>query len=150
MFAGKAAEAGIDLVYQIENNVPIQITGDYKRLQQVLINLVENGVKFTNRGEVFIGVRLITSLPADQLQLGFTIRDSGSGIADDKLQQLFKGVLPADYSTSNKQISKGFGLVICKRLVEQMGGQITLENRPGQGCSFIFSILATSPLQAAS
>ena len=149
MFAGKAAEAGIDLVYQIENNVPIQITGDYKRLQQVLINLVENGVKFTNRGEVFIGVRLITNLPADQLQLGFTIRDSGSGIAEDKLQHLFKGVLPADYSTSNKQISKGFGLVICKRLVEQMGGQITLENRPGQGCSFIFSILATSPLEAA-
>ena len=149
MFAGKAAEAGIDLVYQIDNNVPIQITGDYKRLQQVLINLVENAVRFTNKGEVFIGVNLVTNISADQLQLGFTIRDTGSGVSDDKLPQLFKGVLPADYSTKSKQISKGFGLVICKRLVEQMGGQITLENRPGQGCSFIFSILTTASQQAA-
>src|SRR6266404_923055 len=127
MFAGKAAEAGLDLIYQIDNNVPIQIISDYKRLQQILINLVENAVKFTNKGEVFIGVNLVTNISTNQLQLGFTIRDTGSGVSADKLPQLFKGVLPDDYSTTSKQIGKGFGLVICKRLVEKMGGQITLE-----------------------
>jgi signal transduction histidine kinase/CheY-like chemotaxis protein len=150
MFANRAAEAGIDLVYQIDNNVPIQITGDYKRLQQVLINLVENAVKFTDKGEVFIGVSVITNISADQLKLGFTIRDTGSGVPEDKLQYLFKGVLPDNYTTTRKQISKGFGLVICKRVVEQMGGQITLENRPGQGSSFIFSLFTTSSHQAAT
>lgn len=148
MFAGKAAEAGIDLVYQIDNNVPIQIKGDYKRLQQVLINLVENAVRFTNKGEVFISVNILTNIPADQLQLGFSISDTGTGVSADKLPRLFNGVLPADYSTATKQISKGFGLVICKRLVEQMGGQIRLENRPGNGSRFIFSILTTSTRQA--
>ena len=150
MFAGKAAEAGLDLVYQIDNNVPLQITGDYKRLQQVLINLVENAIKFTKKGEVFIGVNLITNPSADKLQLGFTVRDTGSGLSYDKMQQLFKAALPDDYSTKSKEISKGFGLVICKRLIEQMGGQITVENSPGHGCTFIFSILTTASHQAAS
>ena len=62
MFAGKASEAGIDLVYQIDQNVPTQITGDYKRLQQVLINLVENAVRYTNKGEIFIGVNLVAGI----------------------------------------------------------------------------------------
>jgi signal transduction histidine kinase len=73
MFAGKASEAGIDLVYEIDNNVPTQITGDYKRLQQVLINLVENAVRHTKKGEVFIGVSLITDTPANHLQIATPI-----------------------------------------------------------------------------
>jgi CheY-like chemotaxis protein/signal transduction histidine kinase len=147
MFAGKASEAGTDLVYQIDNNVPTKIIGDYKRLQQVLINLVENAVRSTKGGEVFIGVNLITDEPANRLQIGFTIKDAGTGIPSVKLPHLFKGVLPDDYTTKAKQITKGFGLVICKRLVEQMGGQITLENRPGQGCSLSFNIYTTSSQQ---
>ena len=94
MFAGKAAEAGIDLVYQIDNNVPIQITGDYKRLQQVLINLVENAVRFTNKGEVFISVNLVTNISADQLQLGFTIRDTGSGISTISCNSFLREFFP--------------------------------------------------------
>ena len=148
MFAIKAAQAGLDLLYQIDTNVPVQITSDYKRLQQVLINLVENAVRNTNKGEVFIGVKLIQDVSTDQLQIGFTIRDTGSGISEDNIQRLFKGVLPPDYPNASKQVSKGFGLVICKRLVEKMGGRITLENHPGRGCSFIFSILTAAPGQA--
>ncbi|MEP6948560.1 MAG: response regulator [Ginsengibacter sp.] len=148
MFAGKAAEAGLDLVYQIDKDVPIQITSDYKRLQQILINLVENAVRFTSQGEVFITVNLITTTSAGQLQLGFTVRDTGSGVSEDKLEHIFKGVLPTDYSTVNKQINKGFGLVICKRLIEKMGGQITLASSPGHGSTFVFSILTTASQQA--
>lgn len=145
IFAGKASDAGIELLYQIDVDVPLQITGDYKRLQQVLINLLENSLNATKKGEVFLSVNLISNVAASgHLQPGFTVTDTGSGVPQNKLNQLFTGALPANYSTQNKEISKGFGLVICKRLVEQMGGQITMENRPGHGCSFTFSIVTAS------
>ncbi len=143
IFAGKAAEAGLELLYQIDVDVPLQITGDYKRLQQVLINLLENSLNATSKGEIFLNVNHISDVDGVNLQIGFTVTDTGSGVSPDSLKQLFKGALPADYSTQEKQITKGFGLVICKRLVEQMGGKITMENRPGQGCSFRFSILTS-------
>ncbi|MEP7229670.1 MAG: response regulator [Ginsengibacter sp.] len=144
IFAGKASEAGLELLYQIDTEVPLQITGDYKRLQQVLINLLENSLNATKKGEVFLSVHLISNASPDDIQIGFTVTDTGRGVAQDKISQLFKGALPADYSTQKKQITKGFGLVICKRLVEQMGGQITMENLPVQGCSFKFSIHTSS------
>ncbi len=144
IFAGKASEAGLELLYQIDTEVPLQITGDYKRLQQVLINLLENSLNATKKGEVFLSVHLIANASPDDIQIGFTVTDTGRGVAQDKISQLFKGALPADYSTQNKQVTKGFGLVICKRLVEQMGGQITMENLPVQGCSFTFSIHTSS------
>ncbi len=144
IFAGKASEAGLELLYQIDTEVPLQITGDYKRLQQVLINLLENSLNATKKGEVFLSVHLISNASPDDIQIGFTVTDTGRGVAQDKISQLFKGALPADYSTQKKQVTKGFGLVICKRLVEQMGGQITMENLPVQGCSFKFSIHTSS------
>ncbi len=144
IFAGKAAEAGLELLYQIDTDVPLQITGDYKRLQQVLINLLENSINATKKGEVFLSVHLISNVSPDDIQIGFTVTDTGRGVKQDKIGQLFKGALPDDYSTKNKQVTKGFGLVICKRLVEQMGGQITMENLPVQGCSFKFSIHTSS------
>ncbi len=144
IFAGKAAEAGSELLYQIDVDVPLQITGDYKRLQQVLINLLENSLNATKKGEVFLSVNLISDVASGHLQIGFTVTDTGSGVPQDKLSQLFTGALPANYSTQKKQITKGFGLVICKRLVEQMGGQIAMENGPGPGCSFKFSIVTSS------
>ncbi len=149
MFAGKSAEAGVDILYQINEKVPLQIIGDYKRLQQVLINLVENAIRFTKNGEVLISVDVISDTFSDQLKLGFTISDTGTGISEAQMQLLFKGILPEDYSTKSKQVSKGFGLVICKRLVEQMGGQISVINRPGKGCTFSFSILCAASQSAS-
>ncbi|MDQ6843213.1 MAG: response regulator [Bacteroidota bacterium] len=147
IMAGKAAEASSELLYGIDQNVPMQITGDYKRLQQVLINLLENAVNATKNGEILLKVSLnenIENIEGEQVRLGFTVSDTGSGISRDKLPHLFKGALPADYSTKDKKVSKGFGLVICKRLVEQMGGAITLETSSAKGTVFIFSIVTTS------
>ncbi len=150
IFSGKAAEAGLELLYKIDNDVPLQIKGDYKRLQQVLINLLENAINATEKGEVLLTVNLNSNTDADQLQVGFTVTDSGKGIPSERLPHLFKGTLPANYSTKSKQATDGFGLVICKRLVEQMGGQITVESQTGQGSKFIFSILtSTSDLPVA-
>ncbi len=147
MFAGRAAEAGIDLIYQMEQNVPLQITGDYKRLQQVLINLVENAIRFTAEGEILISVDVIPDRTSDQLQLSFKVTDTGIGIAPERLQDLFKVFIPADYTTKNNEKNNGFGLVICKRIVEQMGGQITVESIPGKSSTFIFNIITTAAKQ---
>lgn len=144
IMAGRAAAASSELLYQIDQNVPLQITGDYKRLQQILINLLENAVNATEMGEIVLNVYLVEDIGDDQFRIGFTVSDTGTGVPHNKLQHLFNGALPADYSTKNKTISKGFGLVICKRLVEQMGGNISLENKPGKGSDFRFTIVTTS------
>jgi len=149
MFAGRAAEKGLDIIYQINTTLPLQITGDYKRLQQILINLTENAIRHTNKGEVFIEVTLLSNTHGEGLKIYFSIRDTGTGISEDKLQELFKPALPADYSTKTKEISKGFGLLICKRLIEEMGGQITVESEAGKGSVFSFNILTNSSQQAA-
>jgi len=146
MFAAKVAEGGVDLIYKIDDNVPLEITGDNKRLQQVLINLVENAIRFTRWGEVFIGVQLLKN-QGDQLELGFEVNDTGMGIAPDKLERLFTGLLQSDPSAKNAQDGAGLGLVICKKLVEQMGGQIKAENRPENGTSFTFSIQAVGSVE---
>jgi len=150
MFAGRAADGGSDLNYQIDSNVPLQITGDYKRLQQILINLVENAVKFTQNGEVFVKVTLISETDGGKVNLGFTIQDNGSGINAGKLKDLFNPALPDDYSTKTKEISKGFGLLICKRLIERMGGQISVESTIGKGSVFSFNIITQPSPQVTS
>lgn len=144
IMAGKAAKDSLEMLYQIEQNVPLQITGDYKRLQQILINLLENAVNATEQGEIVLSVHLVAEEGEGQLRIGFTVSDTGAGVPESKLPYLFSGALPADYSTKNKTISKGFGLVICKRLVEQMGGNITLEKSLGKGSCFRFTIITTS------
>lgn len=149
MFAGRAAENGVELIYQIETTLPTQIAGDYKRLQQILINLTENAIRHTNKGEVFIEVALLSNTHGEGVKIDFSVRDTGTGISEDKLQKLFKPALPEDYSTQTKEISKGFGLLICKRLIEQMGGQITVESKQGKGSVFNFSILTNTSQQVA-
>ena len=141
MFGGRAADGGSELNYQIDPDVPLQIIGDYKRLQQILINLVENAVKFTQNGEVFIKVNLISDTEVDKVNLGFKVQDTGSGMPSEKLQQLFNPALPANYSTKTKEIGKGFGLLICKRLIGRMGGKISVESLVGEGSVFSFNIV---------
>src|SRR5665213_2756820 len=150
MFAGRASEAGTELLYEIENSVPLEIDGNYNKLQQVLINLVENAFKFTTSGEVFIKVSVISQSPDGQLSIGFAISDTGRGVPPNKLQNLFNVVLPEDYSTKNKEIQSGFGLVICKRLIEEMNGKIEVKNNQVAGCCFSFNILANAIKQDTS
>jgi signal transduction histidine kinase/CheY-like chemotaxis protein/ligand-binding sensor domain-containing protein len=141
IFSTKAAQKGLDLVYQIDYQVPVQIITDSHRLRQVLLNLIGNAMKFTDRGEIFVGIDLLSN-NNDQLELAFQVRDTGIGIPEDKLSRLFKAFSQVDSSTTRKYGGTGLGLVIAQRLVELMGGSITVESQQGVGTSFSFTIKA--------
>ncbi|MDB4903370.1 MAG: response regulator [Mucilaginibacter sp.] len=137
VFAVKASQ--IDLVYQLDYDVPSQIIGDSLRLRQVLINLVSNGIKFTNKGEVFISVK-VAEQKINDIVLKFSVRDTGIGIADDKLNKLFKVFSQVDSSTTRKYGGTGLGLAISEKLVKLMGGEISVESKVGIGTTFSFTI----------
>jgi two-component system, sensor histidine kinase and response regulator len=140
IFGTKSAQTGLELLYQLEDNVPIQITGDVLRLRQILTNLVGNAMKFTKAGEVFVGVRTIATGPNDTYELQFEVRDTGIGIPPDKIQRLFKAFSQVDSSTTRKYGGTGLGLAISQRLVELMGGRIWVESEAGKGSSFFFTV----------
>ncbi|WP_207429069.1 two-component regulator propeller domain-containing protein [Pedobacter sp. SYSU D00535] len=139
VFAGKAAEKGIDLLYQIDNRLPLTIIGDSLRLRQILINLAGNAMKFTNQGEVFVNLRLENMKDGDIL-LQFEVRDTGIGIPEDKLSKLFKAFSQVDSSTTRKYGGTGLGLAISERLVGLMGGEIQVSSEVGVGTIFHFII----------
>jgi len=141
MFAGKAAQQELDLMYQLEYNIPLQIIGDSDRLKQILINLVSNAIKFTSEGEILVIVKLLRTLDNNQLELSFEVHDSGIGIPADKIGSLFQAFSQVDSSNTRKYGGTGLGLAICKRLVNLMGGDILVESRPGLGTTFRFTIL---------
>lgn len=142
VFGKKAADVGLDLLYEIDYNVPSIIIGDSVRLRQVILNLVSNAIKFTAKGEVFVGIHLLDSIGQDRVELGFEIRDTGIGIPVDKLERLFKAFSQVDSSTTRKYGGTGLGLVICEKLVALMGGSIQVESHPGKGTIFTFTIHA--------
>jgi CheY-like chemotaxis protein len=147
MFAGKAGKANLDLVYYIEEDVPAQILGDGKRLRQILMNLMENAVKFTDSGDIFVGIHSIKR-PADSSpELCFEVRDTGIGIANGQLLQLFKGIPVKEFQKETDAGAPGLGLVICRKLVEMMGGNIEVRSQPGQGSTFTFIIPVTPSLK---
>lgn len=139
VFSTRASQKGLDLVYQIDYQVPAQIIGDSHRLRQVLINLVNNAMKFTSQGEVFLSIDLL-SLERDQLELAFHVRDTGIGIPPDKISRLFKAFSQVDSSTTRRYGGTGLGLIISQRLVELMGGTISVESEPEVGTTFSFTV----------
>jgi signal transduction histidine kinase/ligand-binding sensor domain-containing protein len=139
VFATKAAQKGLDLVYQIDYQIPAQIVGDGHRLRQILLNLISNAMKFTSKGEIFVGVDLLNK-DNHELELAFHVRDTGIGIPPDKISRLFKAFSQVDSSTTRKYGGTGLGLVISQRLVELMGGSITVESEQGAGTTFSFTI----------
>ncbi|QRQ99555.1 hybrid sensor histidine kinase/response regulator [Dyadobacter sandarakinus] len=141
VFSGKAALEGLDLVYQINPEVPSRIIGDSLRLRQVLINLVGNAVKFTKKGEILVSVALLSTDEHGEIELQFKVKDSGIGISDDKLDLLFRAFSQVDSSHSRKYGGTGLGLVICRRLVELMGGRIYAESEEEKGATFTFTIM---------
>jgi signal transduction histidine kinase/DNA-binding response OmpR family regulator/streptogramin lyase len=140
LFGTKATQTGLDLIYQIDFDVPSQIVGDSMRLKQILTNLISNAMKFTHQGEVFVGVHLLESHPDGRLELEFEVRDTGIGIPDDKLDKLFKAFSQVDSSTTRKYGGTGLGLTISEKLVHLMGGGIKVESSHGQGSMFSFTI----------
>jgi signal transduction histidine kinase/ligand-binding sensor domain-containing protein/DNA-binding response OmpR family regulator len=139
VFGGKAAETNLDLIYHIDQNVPVQLIGDSLRLRQILVNLVSNAVKFTQRGEIFLGAKL-NSCNEESIEITFEVRDTGIGIPADKLDRLFKAFTQVDSSTTRKYGGTGLGLVICEKLVKLMDGNIQVQSVVDQGTVFTFSI----------
>ncbi|HZV67119.1 MAG TPA: response regulator, partial [Telluria sp.] len=130
-----AGDKDLELAIGVEPDVPPGLHGDAMRLQQVLVNLVGNAVKFTERGEVSLLVELLRR-EGDEVLLRFVVRDTGIGIAPEQQLQIFSPFSQADASTSRRFGGTGLGLAITRRLVELMGGQLGLESTPGEGSEF--------------
>lgn len=135
----KASEKNLNVIVDIDQNLPSSFNGDPTRLRQVLINLLFNAVKFTERGDVQLTVHS-RNFTKEGLSLQFTVKDSGVGISGDHLTRLFTPFTQADASTTRRYGGTGLGLVICKRLVNAMGGNISVESALGAGTTFIFDV----------
>jgi two-component system sensor histidine kinase/response regulator len=138
MFAEQCGSKGLDLIYAVAEDVPAQLLGDSVRLRQILINLVGNAMKFTERGEILIEVAAAAD-EDDALSLAFAVTDTGIGIATDKLDQVFEPFRQADASMTRSRGGSGLGLSITRRLVGLMGGDIGVESTPGRGSRFHFT-----------
>jgi len=147
IFASKAAKQNIDLIYNIDSEVPTQVVGDAMRLHQILTNVVKNSVRFTLHGEVFIAVHLIESSEDNRVKLEFEIRDTGMGMTSEKVAQLSKGFSEPVSALNTNGITSGVGLIICKNLVSLMGGSIQVQSKEHHGSVFKFSIWLRTSLQ---
>ena len=143
LVAPKAAEKGIDLAYLLQENLPMRWAGDVTRLRQVLVNLLTNAVKFTEKGEVVINVNC-THKQELQYELHFSVRDTGIGIPPEKMASLFSAFMQVDASTTRKYGGTGLGLAISRHLVDLMGGKIWVESEEGHGSTFHFTIQSES------
>ncbi|MBM3130380.1 MAG: response regulator [Chloroflexi bacterium] len=139
LFAERTYQKGLELIAAIAPDVPTALRGDPFRLGQVLTNLVGNAIKFTERGEVALNVRLLAR-ENDSATLQILVKDTGIGIAPEHQARLFKPFSQADTSTTRKYGGTGLGLAISKRLVEMMGGQIEIASRVGVGSAFSFTL----------
>ncbi|MBC7782689.1 MAG: response regulator [Burkholderiales bacterium] len=147
VLAQKAAAKGLELACHIESSVPTFVRGDGDRLRQVLINLVNNSIKFTARGEVVVRVATVSEGnaaehygPSNEIKVKFSVSDTGIGIPPDRLDRLFKSFSQVDASTTRQFGGTGLGLAICKQLAELMGGEIGVESVAGQGSTFWFTV----------
>ena len=138
LFTAKVEEAGLDLLFEIDRDMPQRLVGDALRLTQVLNNLVGNAIKFTSVGEVVIGAKML-SRAESQVELEFSVRDTGIGLTPEQADRLFNVFQQADKSTARQYGGTGLGLAICKRLVELMGGEIRVTSVPGSGSVFSFT-----------
>jgi PAS domain S-box-containing protein len=155
--ASRAAEKSLELSALVNVDVPLYVRGDSNRLRQILVNLVMNAIKFTEKGEIAITVRAVLMAPPsdqaleqasgqtpdpalNQCELHFAVRDTGVGIAADAVEKLFQSFSQADSSITRQYGGTGLGLAICKQLCLLMGGDISVKSKIGQGSIFNFSI----------
>ena len=141
IFAESAQVKGLELLHNIDREVPARVRGDPVRLRQVLSNLVNNAVKFTERGEVLVEVKVSPQPgPAGRVQLHFAVRDTGIGIPRERQHEFFQPFMQADTSTTRRFGGSGLGLAICRQLVHLMGGEIGVSSDENVGSNFWFRI----------
>lgn len=141
LFVSEARRKGLELAYEIAPNIPDSLIGDGARIRQILVNLIGNAMKFTDRGEVVTKVHLLSlDLESRSCMLEFAITDTGIGIPRDALQDLFKPFTQVDSATTRRYGGTGLGLSICKMLSELMGGGISVESEANYGTTFSFHI----------
>lgn len=141
LVAAQLNNKDIELIYNIDTAITTDIIGDVNKLKQILINLLNNGVKFTDKGEIIVTVSA-EHLQGDSIKLYFRVSDTGIGIAPERIQSIFLPFTQADSSPTRKFGGSGLGLSISKRLCEMMGGEIWVESIEDVGSTFHFTILA--------
>ena len=147
----KAEEKSLELLFTLPPHLPERLVGDPLRLGQVLTNLGNNAIKFTERGEVLVSIKLLER-DAECVYLRFAVRDTGTGMSEEQQQRLFRPFVQADASTSRRYGGTGLGLAISHHLVGLMGGQLGVQSQPGAGSTFFFDLrfgLSAAPAQTA-
>lgn len=139
--APRAAEKQLELNYHIASDAPINVRGDTVRLRQVLLNLLNNAVKFTETGEVVLTVDTESSLDPEKCCLVFSVRDTGIGMTEEQQKRIFHPFRQADSSTTRQYGGTGLGLTICDKLVHMMGGSFDVISSPGEGSDFRFNVM---------
>jgi len=142
-FSAKTEKAGIELMYKVGYDVPEQVTGDEGRLRQILLNLIENAIKNTITGEIFVGITLKDLAKKGEINLSFEVRDSGSGMTKDKLDKIMMSLSHADPSSMIPAEDAGLGLIISNKLVKMMGGELLLWSKPEEGTRVLFNIIVS-------
>jgi CheY-like chemotaxis protein len=140
LFSPIAREKELDLSFELDPDIPELVLGDATRLQQVLSNMVGNALKFTHSGSVIVEASLLPALQSGQCRVFFSVADTGIGIPDDKLGNLFKPFSQITEGYTRSYQGAGLGLSICKRLVASMGGNISVVSEPGAGTTMFFSV----------
>lgn len=139
VLAGNQGQKDIEVLFDIDPALPSGLIGDSLRLQQVLINLAGNALKFTLKGQVIVSLELLERT-ASKVQVRIAVTDSGIGMSPEQIEHIFEGFNQAEASTSRRFGGSGLGLVICKRLVKLMGGDLLVESRPDVGSRFWFDV----------
>jgi PAS domain S-box-containing protein len=142
LLAPKATEKGLELAYILHDNTPSKLLGDVTRLRQVLVNLLGNAVKFTEKGEIVVEVSS-QHLDKGEYEILFAVRDTGIGIPKERMGRLFQAFSQVDSSTTRRFGGTGLGLSISRSLVKMMGGKIWAESEPGKGSTFFFTVRAS-------
>ncbi|MEO5339007.1 MAG: PAS domain S-box protein [Magnetococcus sp. MYC-9] len=142
-------KSNLKILLSVPTDIPDTLQGDAIRLGQVLTNLCDNAVKFTERGEIVVALELLT-MTTETVEIGFSVRDTGIGMPSGQIERLLQPFQQADSSTTRKYGGTGLGLAICRKLVEMMGGQLRVESQPGQGSRFSFTARFTPCAQQKS
>jgi CheY-like chemotaxis protein len=135
----RANQKGLELIYEVQPDVPEALLGDPGRIRQILVNLIGNAIKFTEFGEILVNIEEESQM-SNSTSLHFSVKDTGVGIPAEKQKTIFEAFSQADGSMARKYGGTGLGLTICTRLVNMMGGNCWVESQPSQGSTFHFTV----------